>query len=120
MKPDDLRKQKLFVWAGDADAEAAWRKAKFNVVVLSSTDVLPGLRTGMVEAFQTTPLFGLTSQWYQVSNNMLAVNWTPLNGATVVSKKQWEKIDPAQRAALLKRPAAEILSVLGEKIEGNE
>ncbi len=100
--PDDLRKLKLFVWTGDPAAEKAWRTANFNVVPLSSTDVLPGLKTGMVQAFQTTPVFALSSQWFESGKNMVQVNWSPLNGATVVTKKQWEKIDPAQRDALMK------------------
>ncbi|MFO0727065.1 MAG: TRAP transporter substrate-binding protein DctP [Myxococcota bacterium] len=100
--PDDYRKMKLFVWTGDPEAERVWRDSKFTPVALASTEVMPALQTGMVEAFQTAPLFALTSQWYKSAKYMVKVNWTPLNGATIVAKKQWEKIDPKYREELLK------------------
>ncbi|MCC7385034.1 MAG: TRAP transporter substrate-binding protein DctP [Deltaproteobacteria bacterium] len=99
---EDYRKLKLFVPAGDPAAEKAWRKASFNPVPLSTTDVLSALQTGMVDAFQTTALFALSSQWFGLSKQMVKVNWSPLNGAMVISKKQWDKIDPKYREALLK------------------
>jgi len=100
--PDDFRPMKLFVWTGDPEAERVWRHSKFTPIALASTEVLPALQTGMVEAFQTAPLFALTSQWYKSAKNMVKINWAPLNGATIISKKQWEKIDPKYRAELLK------------------
>jgi TRAP-type C4-dicarboxylate transport system substrate-binding protein len=56
----------------------------------------------MIEAFGTTPLFALSTQWFGLAKNMVALNWTPLNGALIVTKKQWEKIDPALRPELMK------------------
>lgn len=100
--PDDLRKLKLFVWTGDPASADAWKSAKFTVVPLSSTEVLPALKTGMVQALQTTPVFALASQFYAEAKHMLRVNWSPLNGATVVAKKQWDKIDESLRPKLLK------------------
>lgn len=99
--PDDFRKLKLFVWSGDPEAERAWKSAKFNTVPLSATDVLSSLQTGLVECFGTTPLYALTSQWFMPAKNMVKLNWTPLNGATIVSKKQWEEIAPELRVKLL-------------------
>lgn len=110
--PEDFRKLKYFVWTGDPAAEQAWRKADFKAVPLSSTDVMSSLQTGMVEAFGVAPLFALSSQWFGLAKHMVRLNWTPLNGATLVSKAQWEKIDPAVRAKLL-----EIAREEGEKLK---
>jgi TRAP-type transport system periplasmic protein len=93
--PDEFRKTKMFVWSGDPEAERAWKAAKFTTVPLSSTDVLPSLQTGLVESFGTAPLYALTAQWFNPAKHMLQLNWTPLNGATVISKKQWDEIEPA-------------------------
>src|SRR6266566_6157124 len=41
--PADFSKGKIFTWNGDPAAEAAWRKAGFRPVVLSSTDLIPAL-----------------------------------------------------------------------------
>jgi TRAP-type C4-dicarboxylate transport system substrate-binding protein len=99
---DEFRRLKLMVWNGDPEAERIWRLSKFNPVPLSSTDVMNALQTGMVEAFGTTPLHALASQWFGLAKQMVRLNWSPLNGATVVSKKQWEKIPAELRPELMK------------------
>jgi TRAP-type C4-dicarboxylate transport system substrate-binding protein len=53
---------------------------------------MSGLQTGLIESFCTTPLFALTSQWFSYAKNMTAVKWTPLNGATVITKEKWEEM----------------------------
>lgn len=105
--PDDYRKLKLFVRAGDPATVALWRASGFDVVPLSPSDVLSALQTGMIDAFGTTPLFGLSSQWFGLAKYMVRVNWSPLNGGTVVSRAQWERIDPALRPALVQIAAEE-------------
>ena len=52
---DDLKKQKLFVWAGDDALVQLWRRNGYQPVALAATDVTMGLQTGMVEAVPTTP-----------------------------------------------------------------
>ncbi len=99
--PDDFRSRKLFVRAGDPDAAALWAEAGFRPVPLASTDVLTGLRTGMIDAFGTTPLFALSAQWFGLAPHMLRIPWSPLNGGTVVTRAAWEKIDPGLRPRLL-------------------
>ncbi len=99
--PDDYRKLKLFVRTGDPEAVELWRGAGFDVVPLSSTDVLAALQTGMIQAFGTTPLFGLSSQWFGLAKYMVRVKWTPLNGGTIVSRDRWEKIPAAMRGELM-------------------
>ncbi len=106
VSPDDIRKTKLFVWAGDPEAEAAWRMSNFNVVPMSATDVLSGLQTGMVESFSTAPVYALTSQWFGLAKHMVAIKWAPLNGATIISRATWEKI-PAELRPQLKKIAEE-------------
>jgi TRAP-type transport system periplasmic protein len=98
--PDDFKKLKFFVWNGDPESENAWKKAGFRTVPLSSTDVLSSLSSGLVDSFSTTPLYAETGQWYTHAKYMVAINWTPLNGATIVTKKQWEEIDPELRTKL--------------------
>jgi TRAP-type C4-dicarboxylate transport system substrate-binding protein len=98
--PDDFRKLKLFLWNGDPESERAFKTARFNTVPLSSSDVMSSLSSGMVDCYTTTPLFAETSQWFTSTKNMVAVNWTPLSGATIVTKKQWEEIDPDLRGKL--------------------
>src|SRR3954451_14603879 len=46
--PEDFGKGKVFTWNGDPGAEAAWKAAGFRPVVLSSTDLIPALSSGMI------------------------------------------------------------------------
>jgi TRAP-type C4-dicarboxylate transport system substrate-binding protein len=99
-RPDDLKQMKLFVWAGDTRAVDLWKSAGFRPVALASTDILPGLQTGLINAFDTTPLLALSSQWFALAPHALDLKWAPLVGATVVTKRAWEAIPAADRDAM--------------------
>src|SRR6266581_2827662 len=103
--PDDLKKMRLFAWAGDNDAVELWKAAGFHPVPLPSTEILTGLQTGLINAFDTTPLLALSSQWFALAPHMLDLKWAPLLGATVVTRKVWEKVPREARPALLKSAA---------------
>ena len=113
LRPDDLKRMKLFTWAGDNHAIDLWKASGFRPVPLATTDVLPGLQTGLIEAFDTTPLFAVSSQWFGLARHMLDVKWAPLVGATVMTKKAWDRIPPAARDTVL-LAAAEA----GERLQG--
>ena len=102
--PDDLRKQKLFVWAaGDATAvEELWKKMGFKPVPLSSVDMLPALQTGMITAYQAPPLVALANQWFAFTDSMTDLKWAPLTGATVISTRAWSRVPADLRPILLK------------------
>jgi TRAP-type C4-dicarboxylate transport system substrate-binding protein len=100
-RPDDLKMMKLFAWAGDNQAVDLWKAAGFNPIPLAATDVLPGLQTGLIDAFDTVPLSAVASQWFGLAPNMLDIEWAPLVGATVITRKAWESIPPAARDVAL-------------------
>lgn len=107
---DDFRKMKLYIVAGDAKAENFYKLAGFKPVPLASTDILPMLQTGVIDAFQAPPLFALSGQFFGLAKYMNDVNWAPLVGATLVSKKTWNKIPVELRPKLL-----DAARVAGEK-----
>ena len=98
--PDDLRKTKLFVWAGSPEQIDIYRRVGCNPVPLETTDILPNLQTGLIDAVPLPPYIALASQVDGVAPNMLDLNWAPLVGATVVTKKIWESIPTEKRAAM--------------------
>jgi TRAP-type C4-dicarboxylate transport system substrate-binding protein len=98
---DDLRKTKLFINAGDSQAENLYKSAGFRPVPLSSTDILPMLQTGVIDAFDVPPLFALSGQFFGLAKNMSDIRWAPLIGATVVSRKAWERVPAALQPKLL-------------------
>ena len=98
---DELKKTKMFVWAGDESMVALWKTNGYHPVPLAATDILTGLQTGMIDAYPTTPLLALTLQWYRATPNMVGIGLAPLVGGLVVTKQAWDKIAPADRSALL-------------------
>ena len=95
---DGMRKTKLFIWAGDDKMAVIWKAKGFNVVPLAATDIMTGLQTGMIDAYPTTPLLGLTLQWYRQTPNMVGMGMAPLVGGLVMTKAAWNKLPEADRA----------------------
>src|SRR5204863_3805036 len=59
------------------------------------------LKSGMIETVAQPPFFALAGQMYRDARHMLEVNWAPMVGATVISKKKWDTIPESSREALL-------------------
>ena len=76
---------------------------------LETADILPGLQTGMVDMVPCTPFWALTLQFYPHAPYMLDMDWAPLVGGIVVTRRLWDSLTPASRAAL--RSAAEAAGV---------
>ncbi len=117
LTPDDLRKMKLFVWAGDAKTVDLWKSAGFNPVPLETADIVPMLDTGLINVVPMPPIAALASQVYDRAPNMLDLNWAPLVGALVIRKASWDRLPAATRAVMLK--AAEAAGQ-EDKIHGRE
>jgi len=98
---EELRTQKMFVWSTSASDAGVWKDAGVQPVSMPSTEILVGLKSGLINAFGTTPLAALSFQWFGLAKNMTDLPWAPLIGATVISAKKWESIPEAQRPALV-------------------
>ncbi len=114
-RPDDLRKQKLWVW-GNPDEMQAWQKSGFQVVPLASTDITTSLQSGMIDGMITSPLLAASNQWFGIAGNMTALKLAPLWGAMVVSVRAWEEIPPELRPRLV-AAARRITADLAPQIE---
>ncbi len=110
--PADIADAKMFAWDGDPGSVAAWKAAGFRPVVLSSTDMVPSLQTGMVNCIANVPPYMLTARLFEKANHMIDVPWGYLVGATLVRKDAWEKIPADVRPKLLAIAREE-----GEKID---
>jgi TRAP-type transport system periplasmic protein len=99
--PDDLRRMKIFVWAGSPEQVSIMRHQGYTPVPLETADILPGLQTGMITAAPLAPIFALAAQVDLRAPHMLNLNWAPLVGACVIKKDVWEKIPAASREALM-------------------
>ena len=100
LRPDDFRKMKIFAWAGDAPQTDIMKSLGYQPVVLEVSDILPGLQTGMVSMVPSTPFWALTLQFYNHAPYMLELDWAPMVGAMIVTRKAWDAMSPAGQRAL--------------------
>lgn len=100
IRPEDFRRLKIFVTAGDVPQFDLMRSEGYTPVSLEWADALTALQTGMVDAIPTIPYYALAMQHYTVANHMLELNWAPLVGATVISRRTWESLSPATQNAM--------------------
>ncbi|MCK5330154.1 MAG: TRAP transporter substrate-binding protein DctP [Candidatus Marinimicrobia bacterium] len=115
--PDDLKPMKLFFWANESGDPSIWLDLGYHPVPLASTEVMMGLQTGLIDAFDTTPLVALGKQWFALAPHMCDMRWAPLVGATILRRDIWDKILP-QDQIILKRLAINFGEAI--KKEGRE
>ncbi len=101
-QPADLKRMKLFTWAGDAHQLDIMKAAGYQPVSLETNDILPSLQTGLINAVPSTPFYALAGQFYGPAPHMLELNWAPLVGGAVVTKKAWDSLAAPAREAMLK------------------
>jgi len=100
--PADFKRMKMFTWAGDTVQADLMKAAGYQPVPLEISDIFPGLQNGMINAVAQPPFWALAGQMYRHAPNMLEVNWAPLVGATVITKKAWDAVPAEAREAMLK------------------
>jgi TRAP-type C4-dicarboxylate transport system substrate-binding protein len=119
LHPNEIRKMRLCVLQGDNSTFELYKINGFHPVALAATDILTGLNTGLIEAFQSPPLFALSNQWFGGAKNMLDIQFAQLVGATLISKDVWDKI-PAPVQKQIKASALTAGVALREEIRKAE
>jgi TRAP-type transport system periplasmic protein len=100
VRPDDFRRMKFFAWGGEAEQQAIMKSLGYTPVPLETADILPAMQTGMINVVPSTPYFALASQIYNSAPHMLEVNWAPIVGAFLITRKAWDEMSPQAQAAL--------------------
>jgi TRAP-type C4-dicarboxylate transport system substrate-binding protein len=83
----------------------------YQPIALETNDIIPSLKTGMIEVVTYPPYLAEFGQIDRAAPNMLDLNWAPMVGATVIKKEIWDKFPAQGRDAVVK--AAQIA---GEEI----
>ena len=100
VRPDDYKRMKFFAWGSEPEQQAIMKSLGYTPVPLETSDILPAVQTGMVDVVPSTPYFALASQVYATAGHMLEINWAPIVGALVVTRKAWDAMTPAAQQAL--------------------
>jgi TRAP-type C4-dicarboxylate transport system substrate-binding protein len=99
--PDDLRKLKLFQWAGDPKSLEIWKAAGFNPLPAPSSELTTGLTTGLYEACSLSPQIAQVGRYFEKAKYMTDLNWALVLGGTVITKEAWAKVPADIKPALV-------------------
>jgi TRAP-type C4-dicarboxylate transport system substrate-binding protein len=98
--PEDFKKMKFFAWGAEAEQQEIMKSLGYTPVPLEPSDILPSIQTGMINVVPSTPYFALASQIYNTAPHMLEINWAPIVGAFVITKKSWDQMSPEVQKVL--------------------
>jgi TRAP-type C4-dicarboxylate transport system substrate-binding protein len=98
--PDAARHARMWTATGDTSWLQALQGAGYKPVALPTTEILSGLQSGLIDAFNAPPVVALSSQWFGQARNMMNLRWSPLVGAVVVTTRFWDQMPEAERNAL--------------------
>ncbi len=99
-RPEDFKGMKFFAWGGESEQQEIMKSLGYTPVPLETSDILPAIQTGMINAVPSTPYFALATQIFNTAPNMLEINWAPVVGALVVTQKAWNEMSPAAQKVL--------------------
>jgi TRAP-type C4-dicarboxylate transport system substrate-binding protein len=109
---DDLRLLHLWMWNEDPVSRQLFTALGLHGVPLGVPEVLPGLSTGQIDSFFGSPLATIALQWSTHARYMIGPALSMATGATVVSKKVWDALPPADQKILQEESAAMQADVL--------
>ena len=98
--PADFKGMKFFAWGSEPEQQEIMKSLGYTPVPLETADILPSVQTGMIEVIPSTPYFALAGQIFNTAKHMLEINWAPIVGALVITKKAWDEMSPAGQQAL--------------------
>jgi TRAP-type C4-dicarboxylate transport system substrate-binding protein len=98
--PDEFKKLRLFVTAGETVQFDLMKSDGYLPVALEWNDALTSLQTHMIDAIPIIPFGALSMQVHTVAKYMLDLNWVPLVGATIINKKTWDALPPETQASM--------------------
>lgn len=99
--PEDIRKLKIWLWEGDAIAEAAYLALGVSPMPLSVTDVMTSLQTGLIDSVYSAPLYAIALQWHEKTKYVHASAVANASGAVLISKRSFDALPEAERRILL-------------------
>jgi TRAP-type C4-dicarboxylate transport system substrate-binding protein len=98
---DDLQKTKVWAWVDDPLVRKLFEQLGVNGVPLGVPDVLPSLQTGLINACYGPPLAVLAFQWWTKVKFMTSMTINVAIGATVMVKKDFDKLSPDLQKLML-------------------
>ena len=90
--PDEYKRVPVWTWDGNPAQVDIMKSMGFKPRPLPISDILTGLETGMFDVLPVPPLWSLLGQFDRSAEYILPVNWVPIVGATVMSKRAFDRL----------------------------
>lgn len=98
--PADFKRMRIFAWNGDSNTVDIMKAMGYQPVPLETSDILPGLQTGLINVVPSGAYYALSGQFNSVVRHMIDVKWVPIIGAAVVTRRAWDSMSPYARDQL--------------------
>ncbi|WP_455209455.1 TRAP transporter substrate-binding protein [Kaarinaea lacus] len=97
---EELKQQKIWVVTGDRISQAVFESASIAPIPLPLSDVMTGLQTGLINTVMTSPIGAISLQWHTRVKYFTDAPVAYFFGLLTVSKKAFDKIDPADQTII--------------------
>jgi TRAP-type C4-dicarboxylate transport system substrate-binding protein len=87
----------MWQWSDDPLSGKLFEALEMRGVPLGVPDVLPALSTGAIDAFFGSPLSTLALQWGTKAKYVTSMVIEQASGATLLAKKAWDTLTPADQ-----------------------
>lgn len=93
----DLQDKKVWIPEGDDITLAVFKDMGITPIQLPISDVYTGLQTGLIDTVGISPIGAVAFQWHTKTKYLTNVPLLYLNGLMIVSKKYFDRINPADQ-----------------------
>ncbi len=97
----DLLQTKMWAWTDNPLVKTLFKQLGSNGVPLGVPDVLTSLQTGLINACYGSPLSMVALQWYTKVKFMTSMQLSMAIGATVITKRDWDKLPPDEQKVIM-------------------
>lgn len=111
----DMKDVKMWMWEGDAIAEATFEAFGLRPIPLSVVDVLTSLQTGLISGAYASPVAVIALQWNTRVKYMMNIPLANASGAVVIARATYDKL-PADLQEILVRNGKKFMRELTIKI----
>lgn len=115
----DFQKAKVWAWTDDPIVRALLQAFGVSGIPLGVPDVLPALNTGQIDVVYGSALTTLSLGWYRKVKYFIDVPLAYVTGAMVLSKPEFDKLEPDDQKAVLETAHAMEAKLLRSAREGN-
>jgi TRAP-type transport system periplasmic protein len=115
----EFQQAKVWAWTDDPIVRALLHAFGVSGIPLGVPDVLPALTTGQIDVVYGSALTTLTLGWYRKVKYFIDVPLAYVTGAVVLSKPEFDRLEPEDQRALLETARALEAKLLRSVRDGN-